>query len=66
MVELDDENRNVIRVDRVRLPFNSRVTNIFQGSDLNKIVVGVLAQMKMQIENPALAIADLDSMRFYF
>ena len=53
-VEVEDENRNVIGVDRVRLPFNSRMTEIFQGSDLNEIVNEMLAHMKTQIENPAL------------
>ena len=32
------ESGNIIGVDRVRLPFNSRMTDIFFGSDLNKIV----------------------------
>ena len=42
-------------IDRVRLPFNSQITDIFQGSDLNEIVNGMFTQMKTQIENPALA-----------
>ena len=44
-------------IDRVKLPFNSQMTDIFQGSDLNKIVNGMFAhmKMKMQIKNPALA-----------
>ena len=41
--------------DRVRLPFNSRMTDIFQGSDLNEKVNGMFAHMKTQIKNPALA-----------
>ena len=44
-----------IGVDRVRLPFNSRMTEILQGSDLNEIVNVMFAHMKTQIENPALA-----------
>ena len=37
-----------------RLPFNSRMREIFQGSDLSGIVNKMLAHMKMQIENTAL------------
>ena len=52
---LEDDFGNVTEVDRVRLPFNSRMTEIFQGSDLNEIIKEMFAQMKTQIENPALA-----------
>ena len=52
---LEDDIGNITGVDRVRLPFNSRMTEIFQGSDLNKIIKEMFAQMKTQIENPALA-----------
>ena len=55
MVDVEDEDQNIIGVDRVRLPINSRMMEIFQGSDLNKVVNDMLAHMKMQIENPALA-----------
>ena len=51
-------------IDRVRLPFNSRMTEIFQDSDLNEIVNEMLAHMTTQIKNPALR--DLDLMKFYF
>ena len=44
------EDGNVIRVDRVRLPFSSRMTEIFF-----EIVNEMLSHMKTQIENPALA-----------
>ena len=54
-VEVEDENGNIIGVNRVDKAFNSRMTEIFQGSDLNEIVSEMLAHMKMQIENPALA-----------
>ena len=40
--------------DRVELAFNSRMTNVHQGSDLDQIVNGMVAHMKIQIENPAL------------
>ena len=45
-VEVEDENRNIIGVNRVRLCFNSRMAEIFQGSDLNEIVNEMLAHMK--------------------
>ena len=41
-------------IDRVRLPFNSRMMEIFEGSGLDEIVNEVFAHMKTQIENPAL------------
>ena len=40
--------------DRVELAFNSRITNMHRGSDLDQIVDGMIAHMKTQIENPAL------------
>ena len=40
--------------DRVELAFNSRMTDVHQGSDLDQIVDGMIAHMKTQIENPAL------------
>ena len=52
---LEDDFGNVIEVDRVDNAFNSRMTEIVQGSDLNEIVNEMLTHMKMQIENPALA-----------
>ena len=51
---MEDENGNLIGVNRVRLPFISRITEIFQGSDLNEIVSEMYAYMKMQVENSAL------------
>ena len=35
------------------MPFNSRLTNIYQGSDLNEIVDEMPPHMNMQIDNPA-------------
>ena len=52
-IEFMKEYANGI-IDRIRLPFNSRMTEIFQGSDLNEIVNEIFAHIKMQIENPAL------------
>ena len=40
--------------DRVELAFNSRMMNVHQDSDLDKIVDGTIAHMTTQIENPAL------------
>ena len=50
-MEVEDENG----VDSIDKAFNSRMMEIFQGSNLNEIVNEMLAHMKMQIENPALA-----------
>ena len=52
---VEDEKGNIIGVDRVEKPFNSKMTEINQGSDLNEIVNKMLAHMKTQMENPALA-----------
>ena len=60
------EFEGVLEIDRVELAFNSRMMEVHQGSDLEGIADGMIAHMKMQIENPALLIADLDSMSFYF
>ena len=40
--------------DRVELAFNSKMTNVYQGSDLEQIVDGMIVHMKSQVENPAL------------
>ena len=40
--------------DRVELAFNSRMTNVHQGSDLEQIVDETITHMMTQIENPAL------------
>ena len=40
--------------DRVELAFNSRMTNVHQGSDLEQIVDEMIAHMMTQIENAAL------------
>ena len=49
--ELDD----VMKINRVELAFNSRMIEVHQGSDLGGIANGLIAHMKTQIENPALA-----------
>ena len=43
--------------ERVELAFNSLMTSIYRGSDLFKIVDDMIANMKFQIENPALLIS---------
>ena len=52
-VEVEDES--IIKVDEVIKAFNSRMMEVFQGSNLGEIIEETFAQMKMQVENPALA-----------
>ena len=40
--------------ERVELAFNSLMTSVYQGSDLDQTVDGMIANMKFQIENPVL------------
>ena len=40
--------------ERVELAFNILITNVYRGIDLFKIVNKMIANMKFQIENPAL------------
>ena len=40
--------------DRVDLAFNSRMTDVHPGSDLDQIVNGMITHMQTQIEDPAL------------
>ena len=42
-------------INRVRLAFNSRITDIFQGSGVNEMVNRMFTYMKTQIKNPTLA-----------
>ena len=39
---------------KVELAFNSLMTSVYRGSDLDQIVDGMIANMKFQIGNPAL------------
>ena len=50
-MEVEDENG----IGRAEKAFNSKMTEINQGSNLNEIVNEMLAHMRTQIENPALA-----------
>ena len=45
------------RKDRemVKLTFNSRMLNVYNLSDMNEIVNGMITHMAQQIENPALS-----------
>ena len=49
------EFEDLVEVDRAEMPFNSRITEVHQGSDLGGIVDGMITHMKTQIENPTLA-----------
>ena len=40
--------------EKVELAFNSLMTSVYRGSDLDQIVDGMIANMKFQMENPAL------------
>ena len=40
--------------ERVELAFNSLITSVYRGSEMDQIVDGMIANMKFQIENPAL------------
>ena len=46
----DDEESQ----ERVELAFNSLITSVYRGSEMDQIVDGMIANMKFQIENPAL------------
>ena len=43
---------DVVEINRVELVFNSRMTEVHQGSNLDGMVDGMIAHMNMQIENP--------------
>ena len=51
---LEDDFGNIIGSDRVDKAFNSKMTEIYKGSDLDEIINKMLAHMKTQIGNPAL------------
>ena len=40
--------------ERVELAFNSLMTSVYRGSEMDQIVDGMITNMKFQIENPAL------------
>ena len=45
---------DLVEIDIVDKAFNSRMTEVYRGSDLDRIVDGMIARMKTQIENPTL------------
>ena len=51
---MEDGDRNVIRADMVDKVFISRMTEVFQGSDLCKIIKEMFVHMKTQVKNSAL------------
>ena len=51
---LEDDFGNIIGSDRVDKAFNSEMTEIYKGSDLDEIINKMLAHMKTQIGNAAL------------
>ena len=44
----------IMDVPIFELAFNSLMTNVYRGSDLDQVVSGMIAKMKSDIENPAL------------
>ena len=46
--------------ERVELAFNSLMTSVYRGSEMDQIVDGMIANMKFQIENPALDVGASD------
>ena len=51
-VEVEVGDGNVRRVDMVDKAFNSRMMEVFKGSNLNEIINEMFAHMRMQIDNP--------------
>ena len=49
--------------EKVELAFNSLITSVYQGSEPDQIVDGMIANMKFQIENPVLLYSRFVSMR---
>ena len=52
-IEVEDGDGNIIRVDMVDKAFNSRMIEVFKGSDLNEKIEEMDAHMKTQVENLA-------------
>ena len=49
-----DEAHDEEGQERVELAFNSLMTSVYRGSEMDQIVDGMIANMEFQIENPAL------------
>ena len=54
-VGIEGKDGSTIKVHEVRKAFNSWMMELFQGSYLGEIVEEMVAHMKMQVENLALA-----------
>ena len=52
--EVPEGPRSAEPQERVELAFNSLMTSVYRGSDLDQIVDEMIANMKFQIENPVL------------
>ena len=62
LIELDPENlEDAQKLDaaktgdnyiRVKMPFNSLMTEFFEGSDTNDLIQRMLPHIKAQVENP--------------
>ena len=52
--EIEGEGGSVIKVHEVRKAFNSRMMEVFQGSNLSRIIKEMFPHMKMQVKNMAL------------
>ena len=52
--------------ERVELAFNSLMTSVYQGSETDQIVSRMIANMKFQIENPALLNSRFVSAKFLY
>ena len=63
---LEDDAGNVIGDDRVKMPFNSGMTDVFQGSDLNEVVGRMLDHMNSKLKTQHWRIVGLGLKRFYF
>ena len=54
-VEVEGEDVSIIKVDEVKKAFNSWMMEVFQRSDLGKLIEEMFEHMKTQVENPTLA-----------
>ena len=54
-VEVEGEDEDIIRVNKVNKAFNSWMTEVFLGSDLHEIMEEMIAYMRTKVENLMLA-----------
>ena len=50
--DLDDGTTGHIYYERIEMPFNSLMTELFDASDINDLIERMLAYIKAQTENP--------------